>query len=292
MFEKWAACLLTSILTALTITSMPIFAAEAKEVSIHNGQMNNGRILVPLRAVSENLGVGVRWFPAEKEVKMTNGDSTIWLAANFKRAIIETPPTAENPDIPHREYMELDTATQVINGTTYVPLRFVSQSIGATITWDEKVEQANVTLDGKRLIINIAEPSITIPEKQRITDTRLKLLSDTLNEASNSNILSIKNIPAYFKPYFTDRLIQSIVANKGLETVSTYGTPITLLEYTSKTSANLSQSVILGNGLTAEDQYVEDRSITLVFTDGMWKVDRVSRDFRILIYGFADELPS
>ncbi|MEK4159392.1 MULTISPECIES: stalk domain-containing protein [Paenibacillus] len=290
MMKKLTISLFASALLVLPAIPVLSFAADtAKPTTINNGQINNGRVLIPLRAVSENLGASVEWFQAEKEVKIKNGDSTIWLAANFKRAIIVSPPTTDNPDIPHQEYIDLDTATQVIKGTTYVPLRFVGQSLGANVLWNQQSKQATLTLGGKGLVVNMEQPSVQIPDKQKIMDSRLKLLSDKLNQAAD--VSSIKNISSYFKPYFTDKLIKSIVQNKGLNTASTYEAPASLPVYINKTSATLSQSVILANGLTGEDQYAEDRTINLVFTNGVWKVDSVSKGSRVLISGFSDFHP-
>jgi hypothetical protein len=290
MMKKLTISLFASALLVLPAIPVLSFAADtSKPTTINNGQINNGRVLIPLRAVSENLGASVEWFQAEKEVKIKNGDSTIWLAANFKRAIIVSPPTTDNPDIPHQEYIDLDTATQVIKGTTYVPLRFVGQSLGANVLWNQQSKQATLTLGGKGLVVNMEQPSVQIPDKQKIMDPRLKLLSDKLNQAAD--VSSIKNISSYFKPYFTDKLIKSIVQNKGLNTASTYEAPASLPVYINKTSATLSQSVILANGLTGEDQYAEDRTINLVFTNGVWKVDSVSKGSRVLISGFSDFHP-
>ncbi|MBY3620980.1 copper amine oxidase [Acinetobacter sp. CUI P1] len=290
MMKKLSISLFASALLVIPLISVLSFAADtSKPTIINNGLINNGRVLIPLRAVSENLGASVEWFQAEKEVKIKNGDSTIWLAANFKRAIIESPPTTDNPDIPHREYIDLDTATQVIKGATYVPLRFVGQSLDANVLWNQQSKQATLTLGGKRLVVNMEQPSVQIPDKQKIMDPRLKLLSDKLNQAAD--ISSIKNINSYFKPYFTDKLIKSIVQNKGLNTASTYEAAASSPVYMNKTLATLSQSVILANGLTGEDQYAEDRTISLVFTNGVWKVDSVSKGLRVLISGFSDFQP-
>lgn len=292
MIKKWTIAMLSSVFLILHLTSMPGYAAadiSGSAAMINSGQIINGRVLVPLRAVSENLGANLEWFQGDKLIKIKHGTSTIWLAANFRRVIVVAPPTLENPDLPNRTYIDLDAATQVIKGTTYVPLRFVSQSLGATVAWDQQHKRATVTLGGKGLVVSMEQPSVDISDKAQITGARLKLLSDQLNQASD--ISSIKDVTTYFQPYFTDKLIKFIVQNKGLDTAGTYGAPVTSPLYISKTSATFSQSVILGNGLTGEDQYVEDRVITLKFTNGVWKVDNVSKEFRVLITGFSDYQP-
>ncbi|WP_342479060.1 copper amine oxidase N-terminal domain-containing protein [Paenibacillus sp. FSL H7-0350] len=290
MIKKWTIALLSSAFLMLSLTTGSSYAAETQtSTTINNGQINNGRVLIPLRAVSENLGASLEWFQTDKVVKIKTGNSTIWLAANFKRVIIKSAPSSEAPDTPAQKYVDLDTATQVINGTTYVPLRFVSQSLGATVMWNQLSKQATVTVGNKGLVVNMETPSVQIPEKNKISEARLKLLSDKLNQVSN--VSSIKNANSTFKPYFTDRLIKYIVQNKGSKTTGTYETPVTLPIYTSKNSATLSQSVIIANGLTGEDQYAEDRTISLIFANGTWKADSVIKGSRVLISGFSDYHP-
>ncbi|MFD2880974.1 stalk domain-containing protein [Paenibacillus rhizoplanae] len=92
----------------------------------------------------------------------------------------------------HEKYVDLDTATQVIKETTYVPLRFVSQSLGATVVWNQLSKQATVTVGNKGLVVNMEPPSVQIPEKNKISEARLKLLSDKLNQVSN--VSSIKKM--------------------------------------------------------------------------------------------------
>ncbi|MFF2019933.1 hypothetical protein [Paenibacillus sp. NPDC058177] len=132
--------------------------------------------------------------------------------------------------------------------------------------------------------MNMEPSSISVPSSQQITDARLTLLSQKLNDVVI--LYSIKNLTALFKPYFTEYLIRSISQNN-LEHSTKYEAPITSLEYTSRTKATLSQSIIIGNGLAAEDQYIEDRIAQLVYTGGVWKVDRVDYAIRVLPAGFG-----
>lgn len=117
--KKWLIALLSSVILVLPVTSVPSFAAEVPASStINNGLIINGRVLVPLRAVTENLGASLGWFQADKVVKIKNDKSTIWLTTNFNRVLIETTPLPDTPDTPTREYIDLDTATQKVESVS------------------------------------------------------------------------------------------------------------------------------------------------------------------------------
>lgn len=99
-------------------------------------------------------------------------------------------------------------------GMTYVPLRFVSQTLGAEVGWDQQAKQATIKTADQQIVVSL-DQKVEIPSAKRITDQRLKVLVGKLNEATD--ISSIKQVRAYFSPYFTDRFINSIILNKGLE---------------------------------------------------------------------------
>ena len=284
MFKKLSLSLLASAMLVLPVLPVSSFAANTQETVI-NGQLLNNRVLIPLRTVSEHLGASVGWYQYEKLVSIDKGDARIFLAANFKRALVYDLPIDQSTV----KYIEMDVPVQVIQGTTYVPLKFVGQSLGANIAWNQQSKQATIAVDGKKIVVNREQPSITAPSSQQITDARLTLLSQKLNEAVSGS--SIKSLTTRFKPFFTEKLIRSISQDK-VEHSTKHEAPITSIEYTSKTTATLSQSVIIANGLTAEDQYVEDRTAQLVYTGGVWKVDRVNYTTRVIPAGFGRYNPS
>lgn len=76
----------------------------------------NGRTMVPLRFVSECLGAGVEWIGETKTVEMAFEDTKLCLV------IGKTVPG-------------LDTPATIINGRSFVPVRYVSESFGADVTW-------------------------------------------------------------------------------------------------------------------------------------------------------------
>ncbi|MFD2331466.1 stalk domain-containing protein [Cohnella sp. GCM10020058] len=54
----------------------------------------------------------------------------------------------------------LDIAPLLLNGTTYLPLRFVSDALGADIGWDQAAQKATVTGGGKLVELWVGKPDL------------------------------------------------------------------------------------------------------------------------------------
>lgn len=91
----------------------------------------NGRTLVPVRAIFEELGAEVRWEPEEQRVVGIKGDKIILMIIDTKYAAIGN--LNNKSDI---QTIELDSPATIINGSTYVPARFVAESLGANVSWN------------------------------------------------------------------------------------------------------------------------------------------------------------
>ena len=88
--------------------------------------MEKGRTLVPLRFLGEQLGAVVRFDSAKKEVTITKGKVTIRLRLGEKVARISQEGAAPRT-------VALDVPARAARGRTVVPLRFVSEALGATV---------------------------------------------------------------------------------------------------------------------------------------------------------------
>ncbi len=89
-------------------------------------QVVNGRMLVPVRHISEPLGAKVGWDGKERKVTISLNGHTVemWI---------------DNPvgRIDGREYkMPSGVPPMIINNRTMVPLRFVAEALGAEVQWD------------------------------------------------------------------------------------------------------------------------------------------------------------
>jgi hypothetical protein len=97
-------------------------------------QMVGGRVLVPMRALFESLGATVNWDPALRKVTGKREGRTIILTAGSNRASVRG------------NAMTLDVPATVIGGRVFVPLRFISEVLGAAVNWDAGARTVRITM--------------------------------------------------------------------------------------------------------------------------------------------------
>jgi hypothetical protein len=85
-------------------------------------QERGGRVFVPLRGVFERLGASVVY--AGGTINAQAGNHAVALHIGSTQATVDGQPQT------------LDVAPFIIGASTYVPLRFVSQALGATVNYD------------------------------------------------------------------------------------------------------------------------------------------------------------
>ncbi|MBI3975466.1 MAG: copper amine oxidase N-terminal domain-containing protein, partial [Armatimonadetes bacterium] len=85
-----------------------------------------GRILVPLRGVFERLGAKVTYDAETQTVTATRDATTIILRLGSREARVGD------------RIVTLDVPPLALRGRTFVPLRFISEAMGARVDWDER----------------------------------------------------------------------------------------------------------------------------------------------------------
>jgi len=123
----------------IAITGMAMAATTSVRVFVDGSEVqfpdqkpiinSDNRTLVPVRFVSEALGAEVEWLAPTRTVKINYNDKLILLEVGLKQAVIGT------------SVVTLDTKTEIVGNRTMVPLRFVSECLGAEVEW-QAVEQA------------------------------------------------------------------------------------------------------------------------------------------------------
>ena len=109
---------------------------QATEIDPGNGTspaIINSRTLVPVRAIIEEFGGSVSWDEQTRSVSLgMNGDIvllTIDSTTAYYNNIQKT----------------LDTAPVINGGRTMLPIRFVAENLGFTVTWNESTSEIIIT---------------------------------------------------------------------------------------------------------------------------------------------------
>ena len=90
------------------------------------------RILVPMRFLFEQMGADVEWNQNTMTATATMNNTAV--AFSIDDTNVEVDGKAATMDVPAR----------LINGKTMVPLRFLSENLGHTVTWDEETRTASI----------------------------------------------------------------------------------------------------------------------------------------------------
>lgn len=136
MFKKRDLRFRRGVQKFVLATSAAVFiagAASAEPITTElNGQrlnfdqppvMQQGRIMVPLRGIFESLGADVIYEPAQRRIKATDSQRTVELTLGQKQAFVDG------------RQVYLDVPADTLEGRTMVPLRFVSEALGADVKW-------------------------------------------------------------------------------------------------------------------------------------------------------------
>lgn len=95
--------------------------------------LENGRTLVPLRAIFEALGATVGWDDATQTVtaQKTSVEISLQIGSNQMQV---------NNDV-----KELDVSAKLVNGRTLVPVRAISEAFGCNVQWIDETQTVVIT---------------------------------------------------------------------------------------------------------------------------------------------------
>ena len=130
--KKVLSMLLVVVMAMSMISVSSVFAADIN-VTIDGKAQNydvmpvieNGRTLVPMRAIFESLGASVQWDDATKTVTGTKGSTSVVLTIGNAVAKVNNADTT------------LDVPAKILDGRTLVPVRFISETLGCKVNWDD-----------------------------------------------------------------------------------------------------------------------------------------------------------
>ena len=94
------------------------------------------RTMVPMRAIFEALGAQVLWNDSTQTVTATKDGTDVQLTIGETNALV------------NGRNIVLDVPAMIRRGSTMVPLRFVSESLGANVGWSEANQLVSITTNG------------------------------------------------------------------------------------------------------------------------------------------------
>lgn len=107
---------------------------NGKRVSFDTAPVvKNDTTLVGFRAILETLGATVGWDEATQTVTAEKGGTTILLVIGSTQAYV------------NGQEQTLLTAPEIINDSTMIPVRFISEQLGMKVDWDEANQLVSVT---------------------------------------------------------------------------------------------------------------------------------------------------
>lgn len=190
---KKHSVLLSAVLLALCMQSAALAADNADDVSvIVNGEeivfgedqppvIENGRTLVPFRAVLEKMGAKVEWDNDSQRVTCTLADKQVTLVIGSDKMSTSSGEVA------------LDVPAKIIGSRTMVPIRAISEGLGAQVDWDG--ENRVVTVTGNAAEVHEGYSFKSIDSK--ITSNGNTLLTITAKypvlEGSSDAVTAINN---------------------------------------------------------------------------------------------------
>lgn len=80
----------------------------------------------------EALGTEINWDEKTQTVTATKDITTITVIIGSQQATV------------NGQVKPLDVPAQIINGRTLVPVRFISESLGASVIWDETIQTVTI----------------------------------------------------------------------------------------------------------------------------------------------------
>ncbi|MBO8172453.1 MAG: copper amine oxidase N-terminal domain-containing protein [Bacillaceae bacterium] len=130
------------------IQTVSISAEELIKVYVDGEQLHmdatpslkEGTTLVPVRAVSEGLGLKVSWDSDTRSVFIFGKNTSIAMSIGQSVANV------------NGMNIKMSRAPEIIHSRTYVPIRFISEAIGASVEWNGVNREIYITKNEMQFI--------------------------------------------------------------------------------------------------------------------------------------------
>ncbi|MHA0856056.1 copper amine oxidase N-terminal domain-containing protein [Paenibacillus sp. CMAA1364] len=183
--------MMKKIIVGLAVTSMLsmgtiVSAADSTPIYINNDRIQTsiepiieqGRVLVPIRVISEALGAKVTWEKKDHQVTIRKWSESVILTMGKNSAVRDG--KNSNSDV-----ISLDVSVKLVDNRVFVPLRFISELYGYRIDWNGKA-------------VSISSP-LTDKERKTLYEGSLQQARKLAMEKANSTIVHYEHRPLEVK---------------------------------------------------------------------------------------------
>lgn len=110
-----------------------IYVNNKKVIFENKPLLVNGNTLAPIREVIESIGGEVKWVEESQTIIININDSVVELMIDDNMAFINGEPNM------------LEEPATLINNRTYIPVRYIAETIGGDVTWDASTSSIHIT---------------------------------------------------------------------------------------------------------------------------------------------------
>lgn len=183
-----------------------------------NPVIKSGRTLIPVRAITEAMGADVNWDASESIVTITSADEKtvikFYLDKDDKGLVTVN-------DIPKT----IDVKPGMINNRTFVPLRFIAETLGFNVTHDEKTKEINCDKedrhDSEKPVLDTKSVDLTDSDVVVKVDMNDYKLASVKNTTTTPSVLVLTDSYTvdHNKITFKESFIKSLAAGKTILTL-------------------------------------------------------------------------
>ena len=162
----------------------------------------DGRTLIPVRGVSEAMGRNVNWNNDTKTVTITLGSNKVEMTIDSKTAYF------------NNKAQTLDVAPVVLNGRTMLPARFIAESFGFDVNWDNDTKTISITprQETTTEITTVEESTETTTVEKTESDSKslvvyfsktgtTERIANEIKDITGSDIVKIETVTPYPEDY-------------------------------------------------------------------------------------------
>lgn len=143
---------------------IPVFIDEEEITEGLLPRLRNGRLLGPVRNISETLGAYVDYSEADQEAIIIKDDTEVRMQVDSDVARTYSP----GEEVP--EKTQLDAPMFIDEGRSFVPLRFLAENFGYYVIWDESSRTVSLVSPDQDEDEEIADEPEEVDEDQKEKD--------------------------------------------------------------------------------------------------------------------------